>query len=98
MIKKKTTKKSQPIAMGLGFNLPDVASAYIAGTFNDWNPTATPLQHDGNGSWKATVLLPPGRYEYRLVADGQWINAPGLHAVVENPFGSRNTVLTVPSP
>lgn len=41
------------------------------------------------------LQLPPGRYEYRLIVDGEWI--PDLFAedYTPNPFGGINSVLTV---
>jgi hypothetical protein len=34
-------------------------------------------------------------YEYCLVVDGQWIPDPKAKETVGNPFGGRNSVLTV---
>lgn len=54
-------------------NLPGAKSATVAGTFNDWDLSRTPLARDPRGGWKTTILLAPGRYEYRFVIDGaQW--------------------------
>src|SRR6266404_5495845 len=59
-------------------NLPGAKSATVAGSFNGWDVKRTPLSKDGNGGWKATVWLPPGRYEYKFVIDGaQWYTDPG---------------------
>ena len=49
---------------------------------------------DGTG-WKANVPLAPGRYEYRFVADGQWLSDPNAKESVGNDFGSTNSVLVV---
>src|SRR5712671_119482 len=74
-------------------NLPGVKSATVAGTFNDWDIQRTPLRKDGNGGWKTTVWLPPGRYEYRFVIDGaQWYSDPGAKESVPNQFGSSNSI------
>ena len=53
------------------------------------------MRPDSGGAWKATVWLPAGRYEYRFVADGQWINDPSARECVQNTFGSTNSVLVV---
>ena len=95
---KKAAKKSRPptlVTVPLRFALPDAGAVSIAGTFNDWDPAKNPLAKNGDGSWMTELRLPSGRYEYRLVVDGEWRDAPGLNEVVENPFGSRNAVLTV---
>jgi 1,4-alpha-glucan branching enzyme len=69
-------------------------SVSVAGTFNGWSPGKTPLKKNG-GAWKATVALPRGRYEYRLVVDGQWMADPGAKESIPNPFGGANSVLSV---
>jgi 1,4-alpha-glucan branching enzyme len=78
------------------FNLPGAKSAAVAGTFNGWDLSRTPLSKDASGGWKATVWLPPGRYEYRFVVDGaQWFSDPRALEAVPNTFGSTNSVLVV---
>ena len=68
----------------------------IAGDFNGWNPNATPLKRDENlGVWQTCVPVPPGRYRYRLVVDGQWIQDPYNSYVESNPFGELNNIVIV---
>jgi 1,4-alpha-glucan branching enzyme len=76
-------------------NLPHTHSAFVVGTFNKWDLKRTPMQRDGAGSWKATVWLPPGRYEYRFYVDGQWLSDPHARESVHNSFGSSNSILEV---
>ncbi len=77
-------------------NLPGAKSATVAGSFNGWDTKQTPLIKDSNGGWKTTVLLSPGRYEYRFVIDGaQWCSDPGARESVPNEFGSTNSVIVV---
>ena len=66
----------------------------MAGSFNDWHPAATPMVRL-DGEWAKEMTLPPGRYEYRLVVDGQWIDDPAAKETVPNPFGGFNAVLIV---
>lgn len=68
----------------------------IAGTFNDWRPKAIRMMKIGQEQWVKELILPPGRYEYRLIVDGQWINDPAATEKVPNRFGEDNCVLTVP--
>lgn len=76
--------------------LPGAKSASVVGTFNQWDLKRNPLQKDANGGWKATVLLPPGRYEYRFVVDEtQWCSDPGAKESVPNGYGSTNSVVVV---
>jgi chromosome partitioning protein len=76
-----------------------VRQASIAGDFNDWSPTATPLAHNaGRGVDEALVKVSPGRHQYRLVVDGCWQADPYNDAHVVNDHGERNSVFVVPEP
>lgn len=79
----------------LEFIHPTANSVAIAGTFNDWHPDVTPMVAVGNGRWLKYLALPPGTYEYLLVADGEWLPDPSARETVPNPFGGRNSVLKV---
>lgn len=67
----------------------------IAGTFNQWKPEAKTLHYSGAGNWWKETSLAPGTYEYCLVVDGKWIPDPRANESVPNPFGGRNSILTV---
>lgn len=68
----------------------------VAGTFNNWDQSKTPMRRDGSDSiWKVSLPLKPGRYEYRFVVDGQWISDPNARESAINDFGSTNSVLVV---
>ncbi len=69
----------------------------VMGSFNNWNRNANSLQDsDGDGEYTCTILLPPGRYEYKFVVDGEEIIDPENSEKVSNPFGSYNSILVVP--
>ncbi len=57
---------------------PNAKQVCVAGTFNDWHTSATPLHHCGGGRWILDIPLKPGRYEFRFVVDGQWADDPGV--------------------
>ena len=40
---------------------PEATEVFVAGCFNDWDPTANPLERDEEGMWMCTLLL--GRVE-----------------------------------
>ncbi|MEM1447347.1 MAG: glycogen-binding domain-containing protein, partial [Planctomycetota bacterium] len=68
----------------------------IAGDFNNWNPSQTPMTKDENlGVWRACVNVPPGRYRYRLVKNGQWVQDPFNRTVESNPFGELNNIIEI---
>jgi len=74
---------------------PDARTVSLAGSFNQWSPSATPMTRLSEGKWARELLLPPGRYEYQFVVDGRW--TPDLKAADEipNPFGGFNSVVEV---
>ncbi|MDP6528586.1 MAG: alpha-amylase family glycosyl hydrolase [Gemmatimonadota bacterium] len=83
----------------VGFRFrPDasVQSMFVAGDFNHWNPSGLPMaDEDGDGQWEATADLPPGRYEYLFVVDGEWLEDSDAAESVRNAFGGRSSVVVV---
>ncbi len=77
------------------FSHPAATAVAIAGTFNDWRPEATPMVAMEGGRWLKELVLPPGRYEYLLVADGEWLPDPQAKESAPNPFGGINSVAHV---
>lgn len=74
---------------------PQADAVAVAGTFNDWDASRSPLKKEGGGKWRARVALPPGRHEYRFVVDGRWISDPAAKEAAANPHGSDNSVVVV---
>lgn len=74
---------------------PGAKQVSVAGTFNGWKPEGAPLRPLGDGRFAADLTVDPGRYEYLFVVDGQWLPDPNAKETVQNPFGGRNSVLTV---
>jgi hypothetical protein len=74
---------------------PDAKTVFVAGSFNEWKPEKSPLILKGNGRWVGDLSIKPGRHEYLFVVDGQWLPDPNAKESVQNPFGGRNSILTV---
>ena len=70
---------------------------FLAGDFNDWNHSSHPMKKNGNGSWSRTVMIPAGRYEYKFLADGEWMEDDSNHQNCRNIFGTLNSVLDLRS-
>ncbi len=89
--------QSSPRKCRVTFTLhaPDAISTSVVGSFCNWQPDAHPLKKDRRGTWKTAVHLPPGRYEYRFLVDGEWRDDPACTERTSNPFGSENCVLHV---
>jgi hypothetical protein len=75
---------------------PDAESVALVGDFNDWSPSGTRLiRQAGDGIWWINVTLPPGRYRYAFIVDGEnWRNDPNAPAA-EDEFGRANSVITI---
>lgn len=91
----KTKNKNQKQSVHIEFHDGKAQTVCIAGTFNDWRPSAMPMLHMSHDRWVKELSLPPGRYEYRLVVDGVWISDPAAKDYVPNLHGSSNSVLVV---
>ena len=84
-----------PSRISLWLYQPNAKEVRLAGSFNNWDPLANLLQHDGEGCWRVELILARGRYEYRFVVDGDWTDDPLAAAYVANPFGTLNCLLLV---
>jgi chromosome partitioning protein len=76
---------------------PTASHVQLAGDFNDWSPDDSEMEAVGL-VWKKTLKLPPGRYRYRYVIDGQWHNDPHNAAVEPSPFGGLDSLLVLDQP
>jgi 1,4-alpha-glucan branching enzyme len=58
---------------------PAVTSVYLAGSFNEWKPTAHRMTGpDKDGCFQTTLRLNAGHYEYKFVLNGTtWTHDPG---------------------
>ncbi|MCG8431903.1 MAG: isoamylase early set domain-containing protein [Candidatus Omnitrophica bacterium] len=74
---------------------PEARRVTVAGSFNGWNADALSAKKDSRGTWSLKINLKPGRYEYRFVVDGSWVNDPNCTACVPNEFGSCNCTIDI---
>lgn len=82
-------------AVSFEYFAPEAESVCLAADFNGWNPGLTPLRKSRNGTWKVSVKLAPGRYEYRFWVDNTWQNNQKPVECVPNAFGTWNCVIEV---
>lgn len=69
----------------------DATSVSVLGDFNLWEPTAL-SDSDGDGIWKTSLILLPGRYEYAFVIDGSWRGHDPLADEYIRSFGDYSSV------
>jgi 1,4-alpha-glucan branching enzyme len=67
----------------------------LLGDFNNWDAAATPMKRDKDGIWKSTLILLPGRYEFKFLVDGKWREASNAEPSAPNVFGTLNNVLVI---
>jgi glycosidase len=69
-------------------------SVGVAGAFNGWDPTATPATFR-LGAWRASLTLPPGRYPFKFVIDGQFEGQPppDVYTQWEGDFENRSLIV-----
>ena len=79
---------------------PDARNVTLLGSFNGWDPVATPMRRKTDGLWIATVRLQPGRHEYKYLVDGEWRRETTCEELdrdcphcVPNNYGTMNCVL-----
>jgi cyclomaltodextrinase len=92
------------------FSASSSPTVFLVGEFNGWNNSATPMQYEGNNSWKRTYRLRlggnpnppsvgvPGAWQYKFYYSGvsDWPNDPLNHH--QNPKDNNNTYLYTKDP
>ena len=75
---------------------PGAKTVYLVGSFNDWDPTARRMKRarKGEPEFVAVLDLDPGCYEFKFIADGEWLCCPKARRV-GNEFGGENSMIEV---
>ena len=69
----------------------EAKEVYLAGTFNNWNPTAQKMENKGT-YFETSLELKPGVYEYKIVINGNtWKEDPFNSRKVPDGFGGFNS-------
>jgi 1,4-alpha-glucan branching enzyme len=96
MLKREIVKQSNQIKVTFAIpHNPEQPRVYVAGDFNEWETTATPLVKRPNNTRSASVMLESGkRYKFRYYQeDGTWLNEESADAYEPNEHGSQDCVL-----
>ncbi len=93
--KAETAPREQRPAMTFVFAAaPQAKDVFVAGDFNNWDPTATRMTRRGS-EFKRKIELAPGEHQYKFVVDGQWVADPASDVHVVNDLGTVNSVIRV---
>ena len=91
-ISKQIIKRRRAI---FSFKTTAAEEVILMGNFNNWNPKKHPMKNDGSGTWNKTVVLSPGKYEYKFMVDGEWKKDPRNDQTCSNCFGTQNSILNL---
>lgn len=91
MAKKQLSKQK----VAFTFTAPEAKEVLLVGDFTGWQDAPLGMKKSKNGKWQKAISLPPGRYEYRLLVDGQWRDDPECPHRQPNQFGGENCVCVV---
>jgi len=90
-----TTPKGSKHKVTFLYEAPAAQTVLLAGDFTGWQQAPVTPKKDKTGIWKKSISLPPGRYEYRLLVDGEWRDDPQCSTRQPNQFGGENCVCVV---
>lgn len=86
-------------AVRFEIHAPQDSKVYIAGTFNNWDPTSHPLEYrPDKGTFRAYILLKEGTYEYKFVVNGVWQEDEMCPERVTDENGNINSVIRIQCP
>ena len=93
----KVLKEELPTLREIIFNLrvPEAKEVYVVGDFNNWTPDEKSRMQIEQDAWRKKLTLQPGRYHYRFVVDGKWVDDPANPKKESNPFGDMNSLLEI---
>jgi 5'-AMP-activated protein kinase regulatory beta subunit len=94
-MEKQMQKKTKRRRTTFSFSAPEAGKVSLVGEFNNWDPSKHPMKCDDNGLWTKTVMLEPGIYEYKFLADENWMLDTKNEDSHRNCYGSFNSVITV---
>lgn len=70
------------------------SKVFVAGSFNNWDPTKN-IMKEKNGVFSTSIMLEPGRYEYKFVINDVWCIDPSTSEWMPNNMGSLNSVIEI---
>ena len=74
---------------------PAAKEVHIVGDFNGWELGNESSMKNENGRWVKKLPLNPGKYHYRFVVDGEWVEDPANPKKIQNPFGQMNSLIEI---
>ncbi len=95
MMARPTRKKTSANKIQFALKAPEAKQVILTGDFKAWNEKGVRLRRGKDGTWKTSLDLKPGRYEYKYLVDNQWRLDPVNQNTSYNTYGSQNSVIEV---
>ena len=92
---KPKTKRATTPSTTFILHAPEAGEVFLCGDFNDWRPDELKARRFKDGTWRKSLPLKPGSYQYLFLVDGQWWADPDNPARARNPFGTENSVIEI---
>ncbi len=78
------------------FKCAECKEVYLVGEFNNWEKNEKYKLHQLNhDTWIITLPLRKGKYQYKFLVDGKWVNDPTNDMLEDDAFGGKNSVVLV---
>lgn len=81
--------------VNLSVSAPEAKEVYVVGDFNNWQIDDLSKMEKKDGAWNKRLKLANGKYHYRFVVDGTWIEDTNNPVTERNPYGSLDSLLEV---
>jgi hypothetical protein len=96
---KEILKKELPRLTEVMFSVfaPGAKDVHLAGEFNNWQINDTSRMIQNNGTWSKKLNLNSGKYRYRFVVDGEWLEDSSNPLKEVNPYGSVDSLIEIGS-
>ena len=93
----KILEEEMPKAIQVLFEIaaPEAKEVFVAGDFNNWKTDEQSKMDKYNGTWRKRLQLGHGKYRYRFVIDGIWIEDVNNPYKEKNPFGQMDSLVEV---
>ena len=69
------------------------AGVHLAGGFQGWDATATPMQYSGFGVYSITLSFPAGIIEYQFINGNEWGGDEDVAGGCGNDYGNRSLLV-----
>lgn len=96
MLKRQQTKGSNEVKVTFVIpHDPNQGRVFVAGDFNNWNPSELQLVKRANNTRSATATLEAGkRYAFRYYTEnGEWFNDEAADAYERSEHGADNCII-----